>query len=163
MTDACTCVIPPSAFSLPLFPPSPFLLPYVCNHTIKGPFSRGVGNFALDLKASLLHNEMTATWGSARNLRADRIVPIGQRLLDAGAEWLIVWMAVLAILLAIAGYIISKVRGKAVQQEPVASELLTKFRDLHSQGGLSDAEYRTIKTTLASRLEVELKDNGEKG
>jgi uncharacterized iron-regulated membrane protein len=90
-------------------------------------------------------------------------VSAAQRFLDAGGEWLIVWVAVLAIMACVAGYVVAKFRGKTLQQEPTASELLTKFRDLHSQGGLSDAEYRTIKTTLASRLEQELKDNAEKG
>jgi hypothetical protein len=34
---------------------------------------------------------------------------------------------------------------------------------MHSQGEISDAEFRTIKTTLADRLRDELNDNGEKG
>ena len=40
---------------------------------------------------------------------------------------------------------------------------MSKFRDLHSRGGLTDAEYRTIKTTLAVQLKQQLKDNGDKG
>jgi hypothetical protein len=32
---------------------------------------------------------------------------------------------------------------------------------LHSRGGLSDEEYRTIKAKLAEQLQDELKDNGE--
>lgn len=32
------------------------------------------------------------------------------------------------------------------------SQLLTKFRDLHSRGTLSDAEYRSIKSKLASQI-----------
>ena len=35
---------------------------------------------------------------------------------------------------AIAGYVISKLRGKSVQQEPTASELLTKFRESPQPG-----------------------------
>ena len=40
-----------------------------------------------------------------------------------------------------------------------ASELLTKFRELHVRGSLSDDEYRTIKTKLATQFEAELNDN----
>ena len=63
-------------------------------------------------------------------------------------------------------YVIEKRPRRSVQdeqQEPTASELMSKFRELHSRGELSDAEFRTIKTTLAARLQEELKDNGETG
>ena len=86
-----------------------------------------------------------------------------QRLLEAGAEELVVWVAVLAASAAIAIYVIEKIRAKTVQREPTASELMSKFRESHSRGELSDAEFRTIKTTLAARLQEELKDNGETG
>ncbi len=39
---------------------------------------------------------------------------------------------------------------------PGASELMSNFRELHSQGGLSDEEYRTIKAMLAQQVENEL-------
>ncbi len=81
---------------------------------------------------------------------------------DPVAE-LVLWTAVAAILVVVAVYVIGKIRAEAVQQEPHASELLSKFRDLHSKGELSDAEFRTIKTTLAARLQEELKDDGETG
>jgi uncharacterized membrane protein len=76
---------------------------------------------------------------------------------------LVCWLAVLAILVAIAYYVIGKIRAESVQQEPGASELLSKFRDLHSQGDLEEAEFRTIRTTLAARLQDELKDDEETG
>ena len=79
-----------------------------------------------------------------------------------GAD-LVAWVALLAILVAIACYVIGKIRAESVQQEPGASELLSKFRDLHSQGDLSEAEFRTIRTTLAARLQQELRDDEEKG
>jgi hypothetical protein len=34
---------------------------------------------------------------------------------------------------------------------------------MNSKGGLSDEEFRTIKTTLTSQLQDELNDNGEEG
>lgn len=81
---------------------------------------------------------------------------------DPVAEW-VLWIAVLAALVAVAVYVIGRIRGGAAQHEPTASELMSKFRELHTRGELSDAEFRTIKTTLAVHLDAELKDNGEKG
>ena len=85
------------------------------------------------------------------------------RLLDLGIESLIVWVAVLAVMLCIAFYVVQKVRSQAIQKEPIAGELLSNFRELHSQGVLDDTEYRTIKTALTARLSEELKDNDQKG
>ena len=79
----------------------------------------------------------------------------------SGAEGLVLSLAAAAIVVAVAVYLVGKVRAESAQQEPSASQLLTKFRDLHSAGVLSDAEFRTIKTTLGPRLQQELKDNGE--
>ena len=72
------------------------------------------------------------------------------------------WFAVIFALSALAVTALRKWRGSAydVQQKP--SELLTKFRELHGRGTLSDDEYRTIKTTLARQVEAELKENDHK-
>ena len=82
---------------------------------------------------------------------------------QAGPESLILEIAGLAILVAVAGYVLAKIRPKTVQKEHGAHELLSKFRDLHSQGGLSDAEFREIKTTLAADVQHEFSEKGEKG
>ena len=68
-------------------------------------------------------------------------LPASQRLVLRGAA-------------AIAG--LRKWRGSAADDQPAKSELLTKFRELHARGGLSDDEYRTIKTKLAAQLDTEL-------
>ena len=81
---------------------------------------------------------------------------------DPVAE-MVLWAALAAIAAAVAIYVIGRIRAEPSQQEPTASELISKFRELHSRGELSDAEFRTIKTTLAVRLDEELKDNGETG
>lgn len=75
----------------------------------------------------------------------------------------VIYFAILAVLVAIAWYVIDKIRPKPVQKEPTASEWLSKFRDLHTEGELSDEEFRTIKTTLAAQLQDELKGNGDEG
>lgn len=86
-----------------------------------------------------------------------------ERFWQSLPELTVLWAAILAILVAIAWYVIDKIRPKPVQKEPEASQLLSKFRDLHTQGELSDEEFRTIKTTLAAQLQDELKGNGEEG
>lgn len=78
-------------------------------------------------------------------------------------QQLIISAAILASLVAVGTYVFGKVRTGAVQKEPPASELLTKFRELHSRGVLSDEEFRTIKTTLTERLQDELKDKDNAG
>ena len=86
-----------------------------------------------------------------------------ERFWEADSESLVLWMAVLAILVAIAWYLIGKIRPKSVQKERSASEWLSKCRESHFRGELSDEEFRTIKTNLATQLQEELNDNGDKG
>jgi hypothetical protein len=77
----------------------------------------------------------------------------------ANVRQLVIGVAILAILIAIGAYVVGKLRSQAVQKEPPTSELLTKFREMHSEGVLSDEEFRTIKTTLRDRLQNELNDH----
>ena len=86
-----------------------------------------------------------------------------QRFWEVGPGWLVFWLAVLAILVAIAYYVIEKIRPKTLQKERQASQWLSKFRELHSRGELSDEEFRTIKTNLAAQLQDELSDNERNG
>ena len=81
----------------------------------------------------------------------------------AHVQQLLLGVAGLAMLVATGIYFAEKIRAKAVQKEPAASELLTKFREMHSRGVLSDEEFRTIKTTLTERLQTELRDKDETG
>ena len=64
---------------------------------------------------------------------------------------------------AVAVYVARRFRGSAGQNDPRASEMLTKFRELHAKGELSTEEYRTIRTKLARQLQEELKDIDETG
>ena len=63
--------------------------------------------------------------------------------------------ALTATLIACGVYVIGRVRAGINRKEPPASEWLTKFKDLHSRGELSDEEYRTIKAMLTDRLQRE--------
>ena len=77
--------------------------------------------------------------------------------------WYCLWFAVLATVLAVAYYVITKIRPEPEKKEPQASQWLSKYREMHSRGELSDEEFRTIKTKLAEQLQDELNDNGETG
>ena len=81
----------------------------------------------------------------------------------AASVWeLLFWTAVLVMLVTAAVFIAAKIRLKTLQQEPTASELLSKLGELHSRGELSDAEFRTIKTTLAAHLQRQAEDGGKR-
>jgi hypothetical protein len=69
------------------------------------------------------------------------------------------WFAVIFALTALAVLAVRKWRGGTCEAKPKASELLTKFREMHGRGSLSDDEYRTIKTKLARQIDAELKEN----
>jgi uncharacterized membrane protein len=81
----------------------------------------------------------------------------------ADIGWTLAWCAVLALLIALAVYLVGRFRGHADDDQPLASDLLTNFRESHSRGELSDGEFRTIKTLLKRQLEDELKDTSDTG
>ena len=80
---------------------------------------------------------------------------------DVG-DWITTAIFILLMLSTIF-FAIKNIRSETVQQEPKASKLLSKFREQHTKGELSEEEFRGIKTTLAVQLKEELKDNGETG
>src|SRR5947199_3195503 len=63
----------------------------------------------------------------------------------------------LTMLVLVGYYLVSKVRSNLHDPETPPTEFISNFRELHSQGELSDEEYRTIKTMLGARLQAELK------
>jgi len=71
--------------------------------------------------------------------------------------------AAIAALMALGAFIVARFRGGAEDDQLAASQLLSKFRELHEQGQLSDEEFRKIKAKLRDRLETELNDSGGKG
>jgi len=75
----------------------------------------------------------------------------------------VIWLAVCAALVAVGIYVVMKVRQTLSENEAKTHDLISNFRELHSQGDLSDEEYRTIKATLASRLQQEIKGKGKEG
>jgi hypothetical protein len=91
----------------------------------------------------------------------------------SGLAWAALWFALIFVLIAAViklartyreqGSLMGRWRGRATQDADHPGELLTKFRDLHSRGTLSDVEYRTIKTKLASQIQSDLQVHPEDG
>jgi len=71
------------------------------------------------------------------------------------AQW-VIWVTATMILIAAGCYVIAKFRGYKDRKLISASEMLTNFREIRDRGGLSDAEYRNIKTLLSERLDDEV-------
>ena len=69
------------------------------------------------------------------------------------------WFAVIFALMALAILGMRRWRGGSADDRLSSSQLLTKFRELHVRGSLSDDEYRTIKTKLAAEIEAKLNGN----
>lgn len=73
------------------------------------------------------------------------------------------WMALIFLLVACGFALVRKVqrdgslwkrlRDYNADDGSDPSDLLTKFREMHSRGTLSDTEYRTIKTKLAAQIQ----------
>lgn len=73
------------------------------------------------------------------------------------------WFALIFGLIALGIEVVRRLRGRNVGDTRAVSNDLSKFRDLHARGGISDEEFRTIKTKLASDLKSDLSDNGGAG
>lgn len=69
----------------------------------------------------------------------------------------------IAALMMVVVALARRLRGDAGDDRPTSDQMLTKFRELHARGGLSDEEFRTIKTTLARQFQNELRDDEETG
>ncbi len=76
---------------------------------------------------------------------------------------LVILAAVTAVLAAVGIYVVAKVRRSFMESGPRSADLITNFRELHSEGELTDEEYRTIKATLAARLQQQLKGRNQAG
>ena len=91
--------------------------------------------------------------------RARRLVSIWKFLQNDAVAQLTVWCAAAAVMVAIGFYIIRRFPRREENGKVRTSEMMTTFRDLHSQGELSDEEYRTIKGKLAARLKELSRDD----
>ena len=85
-----------------------------------------------------------------------------QFLLSVPAQ-LVIWLAVLAILVAIGGYMVGRFRGRSDDVQLSANDLLTNFREMHHRGDIADTEFRNIKTVLGVQLQKELDSSDGEG
>ena len=81
-------------------------------------------------------------------------------ILDTTAARVVINLGVLAILMLIGTYLVLRFRDSKGDDE-TASQLISKFREMHHRGDLDETEYRTIKSVLHSKFEEELKRNDE--
>ena len=75
----------------------------------------------------------------------------------------VVLFTVTAVLIAIGVYVVGRFRGRASNDQPGVSDHLTKFREMHASGTLSDEEFRTIKSQLAQQLQAGLNESDKTG
>ena len=66
-------------------------------------------------------------------------------------------------LLAIGVQICAEISGRRQGRKGLAQEMLSRFRESHERGELSDEEYQLIKTKLALEVQAELNDTNEQG
>ncbi len=86
----------------------------------------------------------------------------GMDFLQTTPARLVLGLAGLAILTAIGVYVVRRFRDGTEEAE-TSSAVLSKFRESQHRGVLSEAEFRTIKTILAKRMQAELKQKDESG
>lgn len=106
-----------------------------------------------------MHNCTRANWIEWRLVQAMTAARILADLAGYSLAKAAVWFALIFVLLALGIVLVRKWRDGTADDTPDAHELLTKFRELHHRGGLSDDEYRTIKTKLAEQVQGELNGN----
>ena len=64
--------------------------------------------------------------------------------------------AAIFVMTAIGFTVARRYRDREAKDMSDTSAMMSKFRELHAEGGLSDEEFRTIKTKLADELKTEL-------
>lgn len=119
----------------------------------------------LDWQPANVHNTEVSWVGETLSIARPRVARRGRMPEFFQRSWVQLsgWAALLVVLSAVGVYLITKLRRAVAESGQPASDMMTNFRELHSQGELSDEEYRTIKTTLAGRLQADLKGKGEEG
>ena len=71
---------------------------------------------------------------------------------------LILSCTVIAILTAVAFYVLRAIRAHSIQREQKTEDHLDYFRELNSQGKLTEREFRIIKRQLSSQIVDAIKE-----
>ena len=75
----------------------------------------------------------------------------------------VIWVSMGLLLSLLGWYLVGTFRGRMDDDQQMASNLLTNFREMHHEGDIDDSEFRTIKTVLGGKLQEELKDEDDMG
>jgi hypothetical protein len=75
---------------------------------------------------------------------------------------LMIALAGLGGLITIALIVVAKLRGQTQQSEDSTGQLLSNLQELHREGDISDAEYRTIKAVLGGKPQPRVRDDHHK-
>ncbi len=68
----------------------------------------------------------------------------------------VIWLTGLAVLVAIAIYVVLKIRGQVSGNMQVSEDHLAKFRKLHQQGAIDDKEFVRVKSVVGKTIRDEL-------
>lgn len=83
--------------------------------------------------------------------------------METSAKELLIGGLILVAVLLVGAYVLGKLRLLSASDRSSSQDLLTNFREMHSQGVLSDQEFRTIKTTLATKIQHEISQDETNG
>ncbi len=62
----------------------------------------------------------------------------------------------MVVVVGVGGYVLGKLRRLSPSGRSGPQDWLSQFREMHSQGVLSEQEFRSIKTTLLPQIQQEL-------
>ncbi len=74
-----------------------------------------------------------------------------------------IWGTVLIVLCLVGVFIVKRFRDRADSEGPSPSDLLSGFRDLREDGGISPEEFRQIKAVLGTKLQQSLGSKDAEG
>jgi hypothetical protein len=69
----------------------------------------------------------------------------------------VLWLAVLAGLTVVGAWVVQRFRGGAAGTGGREADLLAKFQEMHREGDINEAEYRTIKSVLGEQIQRNVK------
>ena len=121
-------------------------------------------SFVLDATFPPAHNIGGVRCSEAAGGAASAKTPCGMtELFSHPLSHAALWFAAIFALLALSILALRRWRGGSAEDRLSSSELLTKFRELHLRGTLSEEEYRTIKTKLATRIDTAINNRDQSG
>lgn len=74
----------------------------------------------------------------------------------------LLWLAVLIGLVVVGVLVVQRFRGGAAGTGRPDGDLLTNFEEMHREGDINEAEYRTIKSVLGERIQRNAKRGKDK-